>query len=372
MKEQDNSIFTRVLGELHKRRERILSGKINCIPWGLPRFEEHNPGIEQGKYYLVTANSKVGKTQITDFLFLYNTAKNLIDNELNVRAKIFYFTLEMNKEEKMLACFANILYEKEGIRISPTDLKSTRASKVLPEEILEVLVQYEPYFKKIEEIVEFIDDIRHPTGIYKTVSSYALAHGKVKTRKIKIDGKDTEVADYYIPDDPEEYVMIIIDHVSLITPEKRDGVQLNLQDSISMLSSRYLISLRNRFNYIPIVIQQQASAQESVENKKANKLKPSLDGLGDCKLTQRDANVILGLFSPMRHEIPTFAGYDITFFRDNIRFLEIIGGREGGAGNIAPLYFDGAVNYFKELPKPDDVMGINSVEVFINTNRRSK
>lgn len=56
-----NNIFDRVYNQLVERRERILSGKINCIPWGFNRFEEANPGIEQGKYYLVTANSKVGR-----------------------------------------------------------------------------------------------------------------------------------------------------------------------------------------------------------------------------------------------------------------------------------------------------------------------
>ena len=105
--------------------------------------------------------------------------------------------------------------------------------------------------------------------------------------------------------------------------------------------------------------------QESVENKKANKLKPTLDGLGDSKLIGRDANVILGLFSPFRHEIPEYMGYDITKFKDRIRFLEIIGGREGGAGTICPLYFDGATNYFKELPKPNDVVGIKGVYQFL-------
>lgn len=54
-------LFNRVYNDLIERRERLLSGKINCIPWGLPRFEEDSPGIEQGKYYLLTANSKVGK-----------------------------------------------------------------------------------------------------------------------------------------------------------------------------------------------------------------------------------------------------------------------------------------------------------------------
>lgn len=70
----------------------------------------------------------------------------------------------MSKEEKMLSAFSNILYEKEGIRVSPMHLKSTKADKVLPEEILKTIEKYKPYFEKIEEIVEFIDDIRNPFG----------------------------------------------------------------------------------------------------------------------------------------------------------------------------------------------------------------
>jgi len=352
--EQGNSLFQRVYDNIENRRERVLSGKINCIPWNLPRFEEESPGIEQGKYYLPTANSKVGKTQVTDWLFVYNPIQQIIDKGLNIRLKIFYFSLEMSKEEKMLACFANILYIKEGIRISPVDLKSTKSSKVLDEKTLAIIQKYRPYFDKIEEVVEFIDDIRHPFGMYDLVRRYALANGKVHTRQINIDGVITEVEDYYEPNDPDEYVMVIIDHISLISTEKRKGVQLNLHESISVLSSDYLIKLRNRFKYIPVVIQQQSAAQESVENKKANRLKPTMDGLADNKLTARDANVIIGLFSPFRHEIEKYQGYDITFFRDNIRFLEILGGREGGGGTICPLYFDGAVNYFKELPLPND------------------
>lgn len=53
------SLFDRVFNNIEVRRNRILSGKVNCIPWGLPRFEEYNPGIEKAKYYLFTANSKV-------------------------------------------------------------------------------------------------------------------------------------------------------------------------------------------------------------------------------------------------------------------------------------------------------------------------
>ncbi len=60
MKKENFSLYDRVYENLVNRRERLLNNKINCIPWGFPRFEEENPGIEKGKYYLVTANSKVG------------------------------------------------------------------------------------------------------------------------------------------------------------------------------------------------------------------------------------------------------------------------------------------------------------------------
>ena len=55
------NLFDRTFDYIKNRRERILSGKINCITWGLPRFEHESPGIEQGTYYLNTANTKEGK-----------------------------------------------------------------------------------------------------------------------------------------------------------------------------------------------------------------------------------------------------------------------------------------------------------------------
>ena len=71
------------------------------------------------------------------------------------------------------------------------------------------------------------------------------------------------------------------------------------------------------------------------------------------------ANVVFGLFSPFRHEIPEYYGFDVKIFRDNIRFLEILANRGGSAGATCALYFDGAVNFFKELPKPNDIQALN-------------
>ena len=48
-----------------------------------------------------------------------------------------------------------------------------------------------------------------------------------------------------------------------------------------------------------------------------------------------------------------------------------MGGREGGAGVTCPLYFDGAVNYFKELPLTKDQENLNKVSNFIKHMRNN-
>ncbi len=275
----------------------------------------------------------------------------------------------MTAEEKMLSAFSNLLYLKERVRVSPTDLKSTRADNVLSEEVLQLIEDNQDYFKKIEETVTFIDNIRNPTGIYRFMQDYAKHNGTQHIKKVDFNGITKEIHDYYEPNDPDEYVMVMIDHIALITTEEENGKKLSLHQSIGKLSSRYLVTLRNKYNYIPVVIQQQASGQESIENARAGKLKPTLDGLGDNKMTQRDCNIAVGLFSPFRHEIPEYFEYDVTFFKDNIRFLEILASREGGGGTVAPLYFDGCVNYFKELPLPSMTRELNQVKNHINKIR---
>lgn len=51
--------YEEILNKLEQRRENILSGRVNCIPSPFRRFSNDFVGIEQGKYVLVSANTKV-------------------------------------------------------------------------------------------------------------------------------------------------------------------------------------------------------------------------------------------------------------------------------------------------------------------------
>lgn len=79
--------------------------------------------------------------------------------------------------------------------------------------------------------------------------------------------------------------------------------------------------------------------------------------------------MVLGLFSPFKFELPQYKGYDITRFKDNIRFLKIYINRDGEMGGVCPLFFDGAVCHFEELPRPEDKTKMDRVYEYLKTLR---
>lgn len=377
-------LYQRVYEDLVHRKERVESGLINCIPLPFPRFSQYFPGIEQARYYLITANQKVGKSKLSDFLFMYEPFFYAMEHPEKLRIKVIYFTLEMSKEEKYREFMCYLLYKLSNgsIRISPQDLKSTNADKPLDNEVLELLAteEYKRYFAKFEECIEFIDDIKNPTGINKYCRNYALTpdKGKLVMKEITVKEKDEitgverevqrEVIDYYEPTDPDEYRIIICDNASNLTLESG----MDLRKTIEKMS-KYFVALRNQLNYTICLIQHQAQDQEGIENIKLNKLKPTAAGLADCKTTIRDINMAIGLYSPFKHEITEYGGYNITRLKNFSRFMEIIDDRDGGGGNICPLYFDGAVSVFRELPeanRQEEVARVyNKVERILNEGR---
>lgn len=255
------TLVNRTLEYLQTRRDKILSGGINSIPSPFVRFRDAFVGIEQGKYYCVTGSTKSAKTQFSSFMFLYTPLLYAYNNPSKIRLKIFYYPLEETPEDvtkRFMSYLLNELTDGE-IHISPTELQSTDNSKPVSQEVLDVLRSEE--FQKIltffEEHVEFSAS-RNATGVYNEVKKYMEEHGTVHRRpqKIKDDfgnTKEVQVFDWYEPNDPDEFVLVFYDHLSLIQTERG----LTLKQSADKLSE-YFVILRNRYNVSPVLVQQQA------------------------------------------------------------------------------------------------------------------
>lgn len=88
---------------------------------------------------------------------------------------------------------------------------------------------------------------------------------------------------------------------------------------------------------------------------KEGKIRPTKDGLKDSKRTGEDCNVLIGITNPDSFDLPDYKGYPIrNSLGSHFRMLEIVLNRNGEANTLCPLYFDGAINRYEELPSPDN------------------
>ena len=180
------------------------------------------------------------------------------------------------------------------IRVSPSDLDSTDNNKPITEDIISLLEsdEYNNLLQFFKDTIIFSTST-NPTGVYNECTKYAKENGVIYTRKQKVKDdfgqiKEVDKFDYYVQNDAEEYKFIFVEHVSLISTEQG----LNLKQSIDKLSE-YCVILRNRYNFTPILIQQQAFVGENLDAFKENKLRPTIVNLSDSKYTARDKQNIL-------------------------------------------------------------------------------
>lgn len=361
------SLIQRVLENAKERREKILSGKVNCIPSPFKTFRYDFPGVELGTYYLVSGGAKSSKSKITNFLFLFNSILYAYHHPELVRLKVFYALLEEKAENitGKFICYLLYILSDKRIRIDIKTFKSVDEDRILSPEILQLLgtLEYQSILRFFEEHVVFIPD-RNPTGVYHTLEKYAEANGTIHRKKV--EGYEKEIFDYYEPNDPDEYVLCIIDHISLISCERG----MDLRNSIKKLSE-YLKIVRNKYNYIPVVVQQQNSESLSLEAFKANKIRPTQKGLADSQDPGKDCDVMLGITSPFSWELKEYLKYDITKLRGYSKFLEIVLGRDGESNAILGMYFDGATGFYAPLPKYDNIPELNKVYQLIQRNQES-
>lgn len=369
-----STLINRVVAGLKERRNRLLNGQLNRIPSPFERFSNDFIGIEQGCYYTITSFTKGGKSQFTSFTFIYKPLMFCYYTKADIDIKILYFPLEETPERIMQRFISWLLYDlsKGKIRITPKDLRSTISP--VSQEILDAINsdEIQNILKYFEEHVIFPDEAGNPTGIFKYCVKYAEEHGKAYTKvgKYKDDFgviQERQVFDRYEQDNPNEYRLVIIDTINLIDTERG----MTLKQSMDKLSEYCAKYLRNRYHYSPVIIQQQAFEQEGNEALKIGRVRPSVAGLGDSKYTSRDSNIVLGLFSPFRFALKEYEGYDISKFKNNIRFLEMIVNRDGEMGGLCPLFFDGTVCQFSELPRPDDNEGIKKVYEYLKKIRHT-
>jgi hypothetical protein len=193
---------------------------------------------------------------------------------------------------------------------------------------------------------------------------------------------EQKVYSHYIPNDPDQQVLLVVDNLNNLSQETEgDGPNKRLlseRECINKWTRKYCrLQITKHWKWTVInIIQQSSDSEKQQFNFKGEtiieKIKPSLDGLGNSKECQRDHFIVFGLFAPDRYGILTYpegTGYSISRLKDNYRSLIILKSNISATNIEIPMYFNGACSTLKELPKPSEVQKINEWYDYAEKNR---
>lgn len=345
-------IFDNFLKYVDDGRKGLNKG----IPMGFSRLDKFLRGLQKKKYYLVGGSTGTGKTAFVDEAFVINPYNWITKNKSKESLKVFYFSFEIDLESKLAKWVSYQLFIDERIEVDPEhilgmDMQSEEdAENRLSDELYTKIKAYKEHFEKMFEFIEFDDVPNNPSYIYNKVKNYFEENGKWIKVEREVKGK-TQKYTYYKANNPDEYVIIIVDHIGLVTNEKG----LVKKGTIDKLSSK-LIELRNKYKVIPVVVSQFNRELGDIQRQRFKELVPQLEDFKDSGNSQEDANVVIALFSPKRYNIERYLEYDLKSKGYNIgdffRALFVIKNRGGRDGVSLGTRFLGHCGYFEEIPQP--------------------
>ena len=172
------------------------------------------------------------------------------------------------------------------------------------------------------------------------------------------NGRIEQVDQYnkvYIPNNENEITIVVLDHIGLL---KTTTAQPNKKSAIDKMSDE-LRYARDMYGYTPVVVSQFNRDISNPIRQKNGDVEPQLEDFAESSQTQNDADVVLGLFDPMRYKMSD-PNYNLAKLKDQYgakyyRSLRLIKNSYGEDDIRVGLGFLGQIGMFKELPRKDKI-----------------
>ena len=335
-----------------------LAGKNKGIPMGFDRLTNY-VGIRKGMYYLIGGNTGSGKTSFIDDAFVLNPVDWSLSKEgreSGIKVKVWYRSMERSRAYKMAKWMSRKIFIDQGILIPVGKLLGWK--EVMTKDEHDLYLHYKDYMNELCEVVTLIDGPENPVGIAKELKVYAEANGTIE----QLD-KWNKV---YIPNDPNEITMVVVDHIGLL---KTTTAQPTKKDAIDKMSDELRFA-RDFYGYSPVVVSQFNRSISNPTRIKNGDVEPQLEDFADSSSTQNDADVVMGLFDPIRYKVADPSGYNLDKLVDSFgakyfRSLRVIKNSYGEDDIRIGMGFLGQVGMFKELPRKKEITD-DDYEAIIN------
>jgi hypothetical protein len=205
--------------------------------------------------------------------------------------------------------------------------------------------------------VEYVDNIYNSIGIWKYIRKFAFGRGKFYNGPIHLTREEDLVNGWthYVPDDPDEFIVVVIDNLSYIVKNKdEDSRHQAIWNTVEYLR-KYAA---NKLNYSIVVLQHQDSTQENQESRKEKTILPTESGLAVNKEVRFAYLNLIGIANPNKVNasgvdpiIRVWDNYPMNIFGNYLRTMNILKSRFGEANVHSSCLFTGRTGWFSEIPQ---------------------
>ncbi len=338
-------------------RERIkegIEGKYSGLNNGLKRINQYLFGVQRGCYYLLGGLSGAAKTTFVDFMLI-----NAIEDaeSKGIPINVFYYSLEIDEITKKANWLSVLIYNKYNIIITPEKIKGLGDFRLTKDE-QEIVNSEIEYLEHLWSKIHWIFDRAYPTGLYKSMWDFMSKRGTFEYEPY-IDelGNEKQRIVRFINNNPDEYNIVVADHIAKFSTEKG----CTLKDNLDKLSD-HAVSLRNLFHITFIYLQQFNQGLNAVDRQKfkAADISPTQGDFRDSTVPYTDCDVAIGLMNAHMMGMDSCLGYNINNntgynLKHCFRMLKIIKNRLSRDNIAIGLLFQANCSYFEELPKPQDI-----------------
>ena len=269
--------------------------------------------------------------------------------------------------------YSMMFFNLYGI-IVDADVLHSRGEEPLPQNIIDKFPFVEKEINIILENCEIIDSVYNPTGLYKWARGVTQKLGTHHNKIVQFtDDKGVttphEVYSHYEPNDPNQQVLMVVDNLNNLSSERSGERMMDERETINMWTRSYCrLQITKHWKWSVVNIIQQSAGSEAPQfdykgNLNIEKCKPTLSDLGNSKECQRDHFIVLGIFSPNRYGINTYAGYNIDRLADNFRSIIILKSNLSATNIEIPYHFHGACSLLRELPKATEITNAEYVKI---------
>jgi hypothetical protein len=261
-----------------------------------------------------------------------------INNNKNIY--ILYFSFEMSSEVLLAKLLSIYIWETFHKELSYSQILSL--TEEISDENYDYIKQSIDWLNAIEPRMTIIDKSVSPKAVYAITKNWALEHGRL----VEIDEHRSD----YIPDDPEQMLIGIMDHIRLLASGTEPGTKAKIDECMD-----YCVGLRNKMLITWCILVQLNREFKSMDRRNSNYQYLQLNDLADSSSPAQSAELVIGIFDAWREKMKACEGYKVDQLKDSFRFLQLLKNRFGESNKNVGVSFYGSIGLWKELPKPDEI-----------------